>query len=126
MQRGAASPLCSLQSRGRYFTYFCIFFPVWYNRAKIHLWLLRRWAASIWQEPPFVTHHSTASHHGHGGPMRAFHKTRTWSVILVSSLVALLLALSLPAIVLAEPDGPPSALGPASPVSPALAPLPPT
>ena len=55
--------------------------------------------------------------------MRAFNKTRTRSVILVSLLVALLLALSLPAMVLAEPDGPSSALEPASPVSAAIADL---
>lgn len=55
--------------------------------------------------------------------MRAFNKTRTRSIILVSSLVALLLVLSLPAIALAEPDGPPSALEPASPVSAAIADL---
>ena len=55
--------------------------------------------------------------------MRAFNKTRTRRVILVSLLVALLLALSLPAIALAEPDGPPSALEPASPVSAAIADL---
>ncbi|HET7088803.1 MAG TPA: cytochrome c oxidase subunit II [Anaerolineae bacterium] len=55
--------------------------------------------------------------------MRAFNKTRTRSIILVSSLVALLLALSLPTIALAEPDGPPSALEPASPVSAAIADL---
>ncbi len=55
--------------------------------------------------------------------MRAFNKTRTRSVILVSLLVALLLALSLPAVALAEPDGPPSALEPASPVSAAIADL---
>src|SRR3990172_4947446 len=55
--------------------------------------------------------------------MRAFNKTRTRSVILVSLLVALLLALFLPAMALAEPDGPPSALEPASPVSAAIADL---
>jgi cytochrome c oxidase subunit 2 len=55
--------------------------------------------------------------------MRAFNKTRTRSVILVSSLAALLLALSLPAPALAQPDGPPSALEPASPISAAIADL---
>src|SRR3990172_8791522 len=55
--------------------------------------------------------------------MRAFNKTRTRSVILVSLLVALLLALFPPAMALADPDGPPSALEPASPVSAAIADL---
>jgi len=55
--------------------------------------------------------------------MRGFNKTRTRSLVLVSMGFGLLLALLAPATALASPDGPPSALEPASPASAAIADL---
>ena len=55
--------------------------------------------------------------------MRGFNRTRTRSFVLVSTWIGLLLALLLPATALASPDGPPSALEPASPASAAIADL---
>ncbi len=52
--------------------------------------------------------------------MRGFSLKRTWGLVVISLLVALFLALVLSASVLAQPDGPPSALDPASPISSAI------
>jgi len=52
--------------------------------------------------------------------MRRLNLKRTWGSIAVSLMAVLLLALALPASVFAEPDGPPSALQPASPISAAI------
>ena len=52
--------------------------------------------------------------------MHGFNLKRTWGLVVVSIAVTLLLALILPAPVFAEPDGPPSALQPASPAASAI------
>ncbi len=55
--------------------------------------------------------------------MHRFKVKRTWGMVFVLLLVTLLLALVLPASVLAQPDGPPSTLDPASPAAAAIADL---
>lgn len=55
--------------------------------------------------------------------MRGFYARRTWGTAVVSLLLALLLTLLLPSAAFAQPDGPPSALNPASPASAAIADL---
>ena len=55
--------------------------------------------------------------------MRRFNAKRTWSVLFASILATLLLALVLPTPAFAEPDGPPSALNPASPAAAEIASL---
>ena len=55
--------------------------------------------------------------------MRGFITRRTWSTFTVSLLLTLLLLLVFPTAALAQPDGPPSVLNPASPASAAIADL---
>lgn len=53
--------------------------------------------------------------------MHGFNVRRTWTSVIVSLIITLLLALSLPASVFAQPEGPPSPLDPASAASAAIA-----
>ena len=53
--------------------------------------------------------------------MHGFNARRTWGFVIASLVVSLLLALLLPYTAFAEPNGPPSALDPASPAAAAIA-----